>query len=148
MLTPIAPEDEEAVLALYNAGFAPYSKGLGRENVSRQNWVAAAVAAQEVFWCEKPSSAVILAIKGSTVVIDALVVDPAKQRSGLGRRALALIEDHARASGATEITLYTAQTFTHLVAFYSAAGYRVTSVGPHPKGRDDRLRVFFVKSLV
>ena len=148
MLTPAIATDEAQLVALFDAAFASYARGLGRENISRVAWVRGALSEGMAFWCAKPKAAAILERDGTTLGIDALVVDPDAQRTGIGRSALRGIEDHARSIGATEITLHTAQIFTHLVAFYSRAGYRVHAVGPHPKGRDDRLRVFFVKSLV
>ncbi|MEO0938766.1 MAG: GNAT family N-acetyltransferase [Pseudomonadota bacterium] len=148
MLTQAMPADEAALVALFDAGFADYASGLGRESLSRVSWVRGAIAAGGAFWVSGTQVAAIVERDGTTLKLDALVVHPDAQRAGLGRAGLSAIEDHARSTGATEVALLTAQAFTHLVAFYSSAGYRVLSVGPHPKGRDDRLRVFLVKSLV
>lgn len=148
MLTQAGPDEEDAITALFDAGFEAYGRGLGRDGVTRNPWVSRALKAGHVFWVEHPFCAAILEEKGTTLSLDALVVHPDRQRGGVGRKALASIEAYARQAGLTEIALHTAQIFTHLVAFYSSAGYRVTAVGPHPRGRDDRLRVYFVKSLV
>jgi GNAT superfamily N-acetyltransferase len=50
-------------------------------------------------------------------------VEPALQGSGLGSRLLRHAEERARALGAKEIALDTAEGATHLVRYYEARGY-------------------------
>ena len=108
----------------------------------------ARIAAGECFWLdESRTGAAVLKPEGRSMKLDVLGVRPEAQGSGLGARAVAAIEAHARAQGARVLHLQTAQCYTHLVAFYSRLGFRVNAVGPHPEGMDDRLRVFMVKRL-
>ncbi|MEL6169214.1 MAG: GNAT family N-acetyltransferase [Pseudomonadota bacterium] len=141
-------DDFEALAALFTAAFADYIQAMG--NVAGpKDWLRAALDRGDAYWLDAPErvGAVALDRDGSTLVLDELAIDPDHQRGGNGRAALAAIEDHARAEGFQAIRLFTGQQFTHLVAFYSSAGFRVISIGAHPQGHDDRLRVTLVKPL-
>ena len=52
-------------------------------------------------------------------------VEPALQGMGIGARLLHFVEAHARATGAKEIALDTAEPATHLIDYYMRHGYRV-----------------------
>ncbi len=149
-LAQVAGDQAAAASALNTAAFADYRRGLGHLSPPDDSWFRIAVAEGTVWWVLKGADRVgvaVLSQAGSTLTIDSLCVATGRQSEGLGRLALEAVEAHARQAGATEIRLHTAQIYTRLVAFYSRAGYRVSHVGPHPKGRDDRFRVFMVKSL-
>lgn len=51
-------------------------------------------------------------------------VEPRLQSNGLGRRLIAQVEERARATGAGEIALDTAEPARHLVDWYGRLGYR------------------------
>lgn len=51
-------------------------------------------------------------------------VEPSRQGGGIGARLMAAVENLARASGAREIALDTAEPATHLVEWYARCGYR------------------------
>jgi GNAT superfamily N-acetyltransferase len=51
-------------------------------------------------------------------------VDPALQRRGIGSRLMDLVEQQARAVGAKEIALDTAEPAIHLIELYQRRGYR------------------------
>jgi len=51
-------------------------------------------------------------------------VDPLLQAAGIGRRLMALAEERARVSGASEIALDTAEPAHHLIGWYTRLGYR------------------------
>jgi GNAT superfamily N-acetyltransferase len=53
-----------------------------------------------------------------------LAVDPAVQRRGIGARLMELVEEQARATGAREIALDTAEPASHLIELYKRRGYR------------------------
>ncbi len=149
MLTPATEADVPALDALFSAAFADYAAAMGQTApVDRTPWIAGALRDGGAFWIGNRIGAVLLSRTGTTIKIESIGIHPDRQGHGNGRKALDAVESHARADGATEIALHTGQQFHRLVAFYSGAGYRVTAVGPHPKGRDDRLRVFMMKSLL
>ncbi|MEA2991165.1 MAG: hypothetical protein QOD40_85 [Alphaproteobacteria bacterium] len=53
-----------------------------------------------------------------------LAVDPPFQERGIGARLMDAVEDAARAAGASEIALDTAESATHLIDWYGRRGYR------------------------
>jgi GNAT superfamily N-acetyltransferase len=53
-----------------------------------------------------------------------LAVEPALQRRGIGARLMQAVEDKARAAGATELALDTAEPAKHLIDWYARRGYR------------------------
>lgn len=57
-------------------------------------------------------------------IVSQFAVEPDLQRQGLGGRLLSMAEDRAAALGAAEVAIDTAEGATHLVAFYTARGYR------------------------
>jgi ribosomal protein S18 acetylase RimI-like enzyme len=63
------------------------------------------------------------------LLLDNIAVDPARQRSGLGRRLLAFAEAEAVRRGYREIRLYTHQTMTENQRLYAAIGYEETGRG-------------------
>lgn len=148
MLTVARPHDLEPLVVLFERAFEAYARCMARPAKDRRPWLRAAIDAEQAVWIEGGVGAAVISRSGSTLMIDTIAIDVPRQGQGYGRRALRAIETHASQTGTTEVTLHTAQQFTRLVAFYSRGGYRVTGVGPHPKGRDDRLRVFFMKSLI
>lgn len=148
MLSRAAPDEIEAVPDLTARAFAGYAAAMGQDGAGRRAWLEGALAAGEVWWIGDRAGVAVLHRDGTTLKVGQIAIDPDGQGRGQGGRAMAAIEAQARDDGATEIALHTAQVMTRLVAFYSRLGFRVQAVGPHPKGRDDRLRVFLVKSLV
>jgi ribosomal protein S18 acetylase RimI-like enzyme len=50
-------------------------------------------------------------------------ISPSARGLGIGRRLLAALEDHARASGASVIQLETNRALTEAIALYRASGY-------------------------
>jgi GNAT superfamily N-acetyltransferase len=57
-------------------------------------------------------------------IVSQFAVEPELQRQGLGGKLLAMAEDRAAALGAAEVAIDTAEGAAHLIAFYSARGYR------------------------
>ena len=51
-------------------------------------------------------------------------VEPSHQRQGLGSRLMTFAEERARALGAREVAVDTAENASHLVEFYQVRGYR------------------------
>ncbi len=148
-LVPVIPRDHDDVEALFFAAFDGYIRALGKIPAPGQYvWLAPAIDASRVWWLgEDRAGCAVLSSSGTTLTIDQIGIAAGQQGKGLGTQALAVIEAHARERGMSEIQLHTAQVATRQIAFYSRCGFRVHAVGPHPKGRDDRLRVFLVKSI-
>lgn len=147
MLTPAVPNDHGDFEALLHAAFEPYATGLGRASAGPYPWLADKIDTGACFWGPGHDVGCVLERCGSVLEIEMLAVHPAAQGKGRGRSAMGLIEDHARRQNCQTLKLVTAQRYTKLVAFYSHQGFRVLSVGPHPRGYDDHLRVTMAKNL-
>ena len=65
-------------------------------------------------WFDRPDVAVVIQFG----------VEPSHQRQGLGSRLMTFAEERARALGAGEVAVDTAENASHLVEFYQARGYR------------------------
>jgi GNAT superfamily N-acetyltransferase len=52
-------------------------------------------------------------------------VEPGLQRNGIGSALMEQVEEMARADGATELALSTAEPATHLINYYEKRGYRI-----------------------
>ena len=134
-LVQAAPGEEAAVIDMLSAAFADYVKAAGRERAGPYTWLRAALEAGQIYWIDDGDTrvgATNLSRNGTTLKIEQIGIHPDAQGLGIGGRALAAIEDHARSEGAFEVTLHAGQMFYRLVAFYSRHGYRVQAVGPHP----------------
>ena len=148
MLTKAKPQDEAALTTLIETAFAEYVRALGRDWPGPYPWLGQAIADSRVDWIGTRQGAVVRSWTDTTVQIDQICICPTQHGHGLGQRAMAAIEAEARAAGLKEITLYTAQPHTRLVAFYAAQGFRVTAVGPPPSGNDTIPRIFMAKPLI
>lgn len=58
-------------------------------------------------------------------VVGQFGVDPVHQRKRIGSELFAHVESIARAEGATEIALDTAESATHLIELYKSRGFRI-----------------------
>lgn len=76
--------------------------------------------------------AVFVRITGQTGYFGMLSVDPALQRSGIGRALREHAEEFCKKRGCTEITLTTGDFRTELLPYYDRAGYRIVSTEPGP----------------
>jgi N-acetylglutamate synthase-like GNAT family acetyltransferase len=64
-----------------------------------------------------------------------LAIDPAHQRTGIGRRLVAAAEEFARETGARFMDLKLINLREELPAIYQKLGYRVTGTAPYPPER-------------
>jgi ribosomal protein S18 acetylase RimI-like enzyme len=74
--------------------------------------------------------AVHTSVDGATGYFGMLAVDPALQRSGVGRALLGAAEEHCKKAGCTKMTMSTGEDRTELIPYYERVGYRVTSIEP------------------
>ncbi|HVH87335.1 MAG TPA: GNAT family N-acetyltransferase, partial [Terriglobales bacterium] len=76
--------------------------------------------------------AVQVRIKGTSGYFGMLAVDPALQRSGIGRRLLEAAENYCRERECTTMTLSTGSLRQKLLYYYRKFGYQITRVEPAP----------------
>jgi ribosomal protein S18 acetylase RimI-like enzyme len=69
-----------------------------------------------------------LALRGPAAVIHDLMVDPARQRAGIGRRLLEEMISRLTALGAPRIVLSTAQRNEEAQRLFASAGFRPTMI--------------------
>lgn len=68
---------------------------------------------------------------GTALYVNRLAVRPTYQGFGFGRRITAWVEDHARDAGADAVRLDALADNTHLLRFYTSAGYAVVGKREH-----------------
>lgn len=148
MLTQAKAEDEAALERLIETAFVEYVQAFGRDCPGPYPWLADAIREGRVLWIDGTKGCAVINKDGNELKIDQFAIDPAHQGHGTGRRAMAALENLAIRAGFARITLYTAQVHTHLVAFYSSLGYRVTDIRLSVTGNDDVQRVHMTKTLI
>lgn len=75
------------------------------------------------------------AVTAKTWYLGSLAVNPAQQKSGLGRTVLEMAEQWARDRGADRIEMHVVNVRDTLIAWYERRGYRVTGeTHPFPYG--------------
>lgn len=75
---------------------------------------------------------VFVRITATTGYFGMLAVNPALQRSGIGRALREKAEAFCKQRGCTEMTLSTGDFRTELLPYYARAGYKVVSTEPGP----------------
>lgn len=94
---------------------------------------------------------VYVRITGNTGYFGMLAVDPALQRSGIGRALREHAEQFCKQQGCSEMTLTTGDFRTELLSYYTRAGYRIVFTEPRPGGewsmRNDFRIVHMAKPL-
>lgn len=81
---------------------------------------------------ESLAACVYVELRGDRAYLGLLSVDPAKQKSGLGRRLTAAAEEFAREMGAHFMDLTVVNLRAELPGIYEKLGYRVTGTAPFP----------------
>ena len=77
------------------------------------------------------SGAVFATQKGDAVYLDRLAVDPAVRCRGIARRLIEAVEAHARATGATRITLGVRLALQHNIDYFRRWGFVETGRQAH-----------------
>jgi N-acetylglutamate synthase-like GNAT family acetyltransferase len=74
-----------------------------------------------------------LELQGDRCYLGQLSVDPARQKTGLGRRLTAAVEEFAREMGARQMVLTVVNLRTELPPFYERLGYTAAGTEPIPE---------------
>lgn len=144
--------ETEPAKRLLRAAFADYVASLGRApDPGAHDTLGDKVAAGRVMGAFGDEAMTAVAVTGrepdGAWMLESLAVDPNRQRDGLGRKLLCHVIAEARAAGAPAIRLHTVAAMSHLVALYSAHGFRKTGLGPPLHGLDAHPRAFMEKRL-
>jgi len=83
-------------------------------------------------------------LRGDRAYFGLLSVDPARQRSGIGRLLVEAAEDHARRAGCRFMDMRIVNLREELPAFYRRLGYRETGTEPVPNTVRAKLPCHFI----
>jgi len=146
ILRDATPADREPIERLVEAAYGGYVELIGRRPAPMDAEYAALIRAGRVTVAERGgeiAGVLVLVPMGDHLLVENVAVDPAAQRTGLGRRLMARAEDEARALGLPELRLYTNELMAENVAWYPRLGYRETE----RRAESGFSRVFFAKRL-
>lgn len=105
------------------------SESKTRERIGRGRCFVAefdgAIVGTILYYPPNRSTPVAYYSRQGVAVVGQFGVEPILQRKGIGSALFARVEAAARADGATEIALDTAETATHLVELYKTRGFRI-----------------------
>jgi len=139
-----------AVVAITGAANAAYDGVLDGPPIPVTTDYAPRIAAGEVWLLDDgagpPAGLVVLERHPDHVLIFSVVVAPAHQGRGLGRRLLAWAEAQARAAGLAQVRLYTNAKMTRNIALYAHCGYHETGRRENP-ARPGWIAVDMAKTL-
>jgi ribosomal protein S18 acetylase RimI-like enzyme len=87
---------------------------------------------------------VYVELRGEHGYLGMLSVDPARQRSGVGRQLIANAEQFFRAAGCRSSQLRIVNVRTELLALYRRLGYEVTGTSPYDAVVTPKMPVHFI----
>jgi ribosomal protein S18 acetylase RimI-like enzyme len=139
LIRPYKSDDFEALTGLWRRAreqaFPEFQRTKGHTFEEDQAYFRDIILVNNDLWVAEVDgqSAAFMAIAGD--FIDQLYVDPAYQRSGLGRALL----EHARRLSPDHLWLYTLQINTNGRTFYEKNGFRAVkfSLSPPPESEPD-----------
>jgi ribosomal protein S18 acetylase RimI-like enzyme len=146
ILRDATPADREPVERLVEAAYRGYIERIGRRPAPMDADYAALIAAGLVTVAERDGALaglLVLIPMDDHLLVENVAVDPAAQRSGLGRRLMAHAEGEARERGLPALRLYTNEKMVENLAWYPRLGYRETE----RRAESGFARVFFEKVL-
>jgi ribosomal protein S18 acetylase RimI-like enzyme len=128
-------DDLEAVVALTEAAYRPYTELLGAPPMPVTADYAAPIEAGEVWLRRTPeglAGLLVIALHPGHAMIESVAVAPECQGQGHGVALLRLAETLAAEAGVAELRLYTNARMERNIALYTAFGYRETARRANP----------------
>jgi ribosomal protein S18 acetylase RimI-like enzyme len=133
--TCATPADLDAVIALTEAAYRPYTELLGAPPLPVTADYTAPIAGGQV-WLRQTEDGLagllVLDLQPNHAMIENVAVAPDRQGQGHGLALLRFAETLAAAAGLTELRLYTNARMERNIALYSAFGFRQTGRRPNP----------------
>ncbi|MEU9099048.1 GNAT family N-acetyltransferase [Streptomyces sp. NPDC048361] len=123
-IRPANAADVPRVKEVTDAAYRPYIERIGVVPVPMEADHAADVAAGRVFVAGDPVVGVLVAKTGH-LFLDSIAVHPAARGTGLGRRLLHFVDEHARALGLPEVRPYTNALMWENQRIYPRYGYEL-----------------------
>jgi len=143
---PARPADAEAMRTLARVAYEKYVERIGREPgpmFADYEAIAESGRAFLVWDGEELVAYLVTELEPDALLIDNVAVSPERQGAGLGALLLARAETQARAAGVTTIRLYTHETMTENLDYYTRHGF----VETHRTIEHGFRRVFMSKQL-
>ena len=128
--------DEDAVVRLTTAAYAPYTALFGNPPLPVTEDYAPRILQGEVWLLEEATDLVGLLVIEAVEdhgLIFSVAVSPNRQGRGYGVKLLDFAEARTRSMGFSEIRLYTNARMERNIALYTAHGYAETGRRPNPK---------------
>ncbi|WP_406509281.1 GNAT family N-acetyltransferase [Streptomyces sp. NBC_00212] len=120
------PDDVPRVKEVTDAAYHPYIERIGVVPVPMEADHAANVAAGRVFVAGDPVVGVLVLVpEPDHLFLDSISVHPDVRGTGLGRRLLHFVAEHARALGLPEVRLYTNAMMWENQKIYPRYGYEL-----------------------
>jgi GNAT superfamily N-acetyltransferase len=93
---------------------------------------------------DTPSACVYVELRGERAYFGLLSIDPARQRSGLGKTMIAAAEDFGRAAGCRFMDINVVNLREELPPYYRSLGYSESGKSPFPAGAPTKLPCHFI----
>jgi ribosomal protein S18 acetylase RimI-like enzyme len=142
------PRDCADVVACVREAYARYVARIGREPAPMTADYAALIAGGFVYVLRDPAGQgvrgvlVLMPVDGA-MFIENVAVRPAHQGRGLGRRLLTFAEESAKATGLSEVRLYTNELMTENIVYYGRLGYEEVD-----RRQDGGFRRVFIRKVL
>ncbi len=148
-LRPAEAQDVPRLAEIARAAYARYVGRLAdRDPGPMRKDFAVVLATKQVLAAERGGELVglvVLAVDEEGFVVDNVAVDPAHERTGVGRALLTAAEAEAARAGFDSIYLYTHERMIENIALYERIGYVEYDRRAH--GRDTDMLVYLRKPL-
>ena len=119
--------DAPAIRALVRAAYQHYVARIGREPMPMTADYDRAVREHQIWLLDDAAGlAAVIELKpcgGGELSIENIAVNPARQKSGIGRKLMAFAEEEARRQNCDQISLYTNEKMVENIALYTRLGY-------------------------
>jgi GNAT superfamily N-acetyltransferase len=128
------PADTAALVSLINVAFRPEQIAVEGDRINAEK-LAALFGSGRFLLLEDDqglAGCVYAEVRGSRGYVGLLSLRPALQGRGLGRRLMALAEQHLANAGCQAADLRTISARTDLVPMYEHLGYHITGKAPMP----------------
>jgi GNAT superfamily N-acetyltransferase len=138
--------DTECIVRLVNAAFQVERFFLDADRINADE-VRARLAAGKFILADDDGSlvgCVYVEPKAGRAYLGLLSVDPARQRSGIGRHLMSAAEGYCRNAGSTFMDLRIVNLRTELPPFYRRLGYVENGTAPFPEEANPKLPCHFV----
>ena len=146
-IRPAEARDAAIVRACAQAAYTPYVARIGRDPAPMVADFEGLIAAGQVYVAEDAGNTflgfVVFFIRGETLFLENIAVDPKATGQGVGRALIVFCEDQGRQAGCARVALYTNVKMTENLTLYPHLGYVETGT----RIEDGFRRVYFEKRL-